>query len=78
MLNLPSAEQVREQRKQRATAARRREHYTGRIAAASTVRQRLNEAIDYLRATLARQPEDKTNEAVAELIAMADEAGGVR
>jgi len=78
MFTLPSADQVREQRKQRATAVRRREHYTSRIAAASTAKQRLNEAIDYLRATLARQPEDKTNEAVTELIAMADEAGGVR
>ncbi len=78
MFTIPSADQVREQRKQRATSLRRREHYTGRIAAASTAKQRLNEAIDYLRATLARQPESKTNEAITELIAMADEAGGVR
>lgn len=57
------------------TAHRSRRHYMARIAVADNPRLRLNEAIDYLRAALARAPERLVNQAVDQIIDIADRGG---
>lgn len=60
------------------TAVRRRGHYVALIAAAPSSRQRLNAAVDYLRAAVARAPERTVSAVVERLVAMADEEGDLR
>lgn len=74
---IPTPDDVRRQRKLRATALRRRDHFHDRIAAATTPRQQLNEAFDYLRATLSGMPEQTVEQTTLVLLDMGDKIGGL-
>ena len=77
-IHLPSPEQVRQRRKQRNRAETRRKHYIGRVQAAGSRRQQLAEAFDYLRAALAGRPDNVQEQAIRDVITMADKVGEVQ
>jgi hypothetical protein len=75
MAILPSPDKVRQARKQRNRAATRRNHYVGRIETATSRRQQLAEAFDYLRAALAGKPDNVHEQVIGDVLAMADKVG---